>query len=251
MKIALVDDEQIYLDEMAKFCRQFCEENRLEIEITEYSDGDSFLCSGEEYSIVFMDIYMNGSDGILTAKKLRARDNGCILIFLTSSMEHMPEAFSCHAFEYIIKPFTPERVKKVLMDALSLLPQTSNYIEIYSERRTVRVSYENIVSVMTDAHFLDITLADGTQLSSRMTMPQFMERIGGAPRFIPINKGIVVNSDYITDFENSCCILENGGRLPIRVRDRFKIEQAARDYNFAKIRGVQRSGKGRAYDGRR
>lgn len=166
-------------------------------------------------------------------------------------MEHMPEAFSCHAFEYIIKPFTPERVKKVLMDALSLLPQTSNYIEIYSERRTVRVSYENIVSVMTDAHFLDITLADGTQLSSRMTMPQFMERIGGVPRFIPINKGIVVNSDYITDFENNCCILENGGRLPIRVCDRFKIEQAARDYNFAKIRGVQRSGKGRAYDGRR
>ena len=155
----------------------------------------------------------------------------------------MPEAFSCHAFEYIIKPFTPERVGNVLRDALALLPK-QNYVEIYSERRTVRVPFENIVSVMSDAHYLDIAIANGTELRSRMTMPQFMEQTNGDARFIPINKGITVNADYIIDFENNCCILENSARLPIRIRDRLKIEQAARDYNFAKIRGVQRSGKG-------
>ncbi len=95
---------------------------------------------------------MNGMDGVSAAKKLRENNGACLLIFLTSCGERMPEAFSCHAFEYIIKPFTPERVGNVLRDAFA--------------------------------------------------------------------------------------------RLPIRVRDRLKIEQAARDYNFAKIRGVQRRGKG-------
>ena len=43
LRIALVDDEQIYLDEMAEICREFAEENHIDIEIYEFSDGDGFL----------------------------------------------------------------------------------------------------------------------------------------------------------------------------------------------------------------
>lgn len=95
---------------------------------------------------------------------------------------------------------------------------------------------------MTDAHYLAVELSDGTALRCRMTIKQFLEQINDNKRFILINKGIIVNADYITDFENNCCILENGVSLPIRVRDRLGIEQAARDYNFDKIRKKQRYG---------
>ncbi len=60
MRIALVDDEQIYLDGMAEICREFAAENRPEIEISGFSDG-GFLRSEEVFSIVFMDIYTDGS----------------------------------------------------------------------------------------------------------------------------------------------------------------------------------------------
>lgn len=250
MKIALVDDEQIYLDEMARLCREFGEENRLETEISAYSDGESFLRSDDEYSIVFMDIYMNGMGGILTAQKLRARDNGCILVFLTSSAEHMPDAFSCHAFEYIVKPFSPQRVKDVLNDALKHIPVSAEYVELYSDRQTVRIVLGDITSAVTDAHYLDVAISEGTTFRCRMTMGRFIELTNGDPRFILINKGIIVNADYITDFENNCCILENGIRFPIRVRDRLKIEQAVRDYNFDKIRSRQLSFGRRPSSGR-
>lgn len=238
MKIALVDDEQIYLDEMAGICREFAAENRLDIELSEYSDGDGFLRSAEEFSVVFMDIYMNGSDGVQTARKLRERDSSCILIFMTTSAEHMPEAFSCHAFEYIVKPFSPQRVKAVLGDAVQTLPSSDEFVELYSDRKTVRAALGDIVSAVTDAHYLEVSVSDGTELRCRMTMNQFIERTD--ERFILINQGIIVNADYITDIENNCCILENGARLPIRVRDRLKIEQTVRDYNFDKIRKKQR-----------
>ncbi len=90
LKIALVDDEKIYKDEMSVICREFAAENQFNIEIAEYCDGESFLNSKADYSIVFMDIYMNGMDGILTAQKLRERGNNCLLIFMTSSGDHMP-----------------------------------------------------------------------------------------------------------------------------------------------------------------
>ena len=242
LKIALVDDEKIYNDEMSVICREFAAENRLNIEVAEYCDGDSFLNSKEDHSIVFMDIYMNGMDGILTAQKLREHGSGSLLIFMTSSEEHMPEAFSCHAFEYIVKPFSPERVKKVLADAVKLLPPPDEYLELYSDRKKVRVRLGEIVSAVTDAHYLEVALSDGTALRCRMTMKQFLEQTNENKRFILINKGIIVNADYITDFENNCCILENGARLPIRIRDRLKIEQTVRNHNFDKIRKKQRYG---------
>ncbi|OUP48855.1 LytR/AlgR family response regulator transcription factor [Lachnoclostridium sp. An181] len=79
--------------------------------LSSFSDGVSFLESfqTERYSIVFMDIYMNGLNGLETAAKVRKVDGKCILIFLTSSKEFMPKAFSFHSFEYVIKPFSYKR----------------------------------------------------------------------------------------------------------------------------------------------
>lgn len=240
LKIALVDDEKIYIEEMSMICREFAAENQINIEIAEYSDGDSFLNSKEDHSIVFMDIYMNCMDGILAARKLRERNSGCLLIFMTSSGEHMPGAFSCHAFEYIVKPFSPQRVKSVLGDALKVIPSGTEYAELYSDRKTVRAALGEIVYAVTDAHYLDVGLSDGTLLHCRMTMGEFTEQTD--ERFIIINRGVIVNADYITDFEDNCCVLENGASFPIRVRDRLKIEQAVRDYHFDKIRKKQRYG---------
>ena len=85
--------------------------------------------------MVFMDIYMDGMDGVSAAARMRERDKNCLLVFLTSSAEFMPEAFSCHAFEYVTKPFSGERIAAVLRDALKVLPDTARYIEIQSDRK--------------------------------------------------------------------------------------------------------------------
>ena len=184
---------------------------------------------------------MNGTDGVAAAKKLREQDSGCILIFLTSCGERMPEAFSCHAFEYILKPFDHKRIKDVLTDTLKLLP-SSKYIDVYSGRKTVRLMLSDISYAVSDAHYLCIGLANGDRLRCRMTASEFAEQTGGDKRFISVNKGITVNAELVTGFENNCCILESGARFPIRVRDRLNIERAVRDYNFGKIRSRQRYG---------
>lgn len=243
LKIALVDDEQIYLDEMTRICREFASENDIDLDIYAFSGSESFLASLDRayYNIIFMDIFMEATDGVAAAKKLRERDNSCILIFLTTCTERMPEAFSCHAFEYILKPFDDKRVKDVLADAAKLLP-ASKYIDVYSDRKTVRLLLSDIAYAASDAHYLCIGLANGGKLRCRMTASEFTEQTGGDKRFISVNKGIIVNSDQITDFENNCCLLENGARFPIRVRDRLNIERAVRDYNFGKIRSRQNHG---------
>ena len=241
MKIALVDDEQKCLDEMAGLVREFGIQHCCQMETVPFLNGEEFVKAFEdgEFSVVFMDIYMDGMDGVAAALKMRGLDRRCILVFLTSSMDFMPDAFSCHAFEYITKPFSTPRIFQVLTDILEVLPPLQKYIEVVSDRKTARIFLDRIVSVITDAHYLDIALLDGETLHCRMTMPEFAKLTGGDSRFLPVNKGITVNAEYILEFEDSCCVMENGTRFPLRVRDRLKIEQAASDYNFRKIRERQ------------
>lgn len=242
MKIALVDDEQKCLDEMAELIRIFGAQHHCQIETVPFLTVEAFLSAFEEGSFfaIFMDIYMDGMDGIATALRMRHADSWCILVFLTSSTDFMPDAFSCHAFEYITKPFSPQRIFKVLTDILKMLPPLQKYIELTVSRKTVHIFLDEIVSVITDAHYLDIALTDGEKLRCRMTMTEFVKLTDADSRFLLINKGIIVNADYILEFQDSCCILENGTRFPIRIRDRLNIEQAARDYTFEKIRSRQR-----------
>lgn len=241
MKIALVDDEQAQLDEMAKLIRDFCTQHRCQIETVPFLNGEAFLeaFEGGGFSAVFMDIYMDGMDGVVAAMKMRSIDSRCVLVFLTSSIDFMPDAFSCHAFEYITKPFSPQRIFVVLTDILKVLPPLQKYIEVISDRKTVRIFLYEIVSVITDAHYLDIALTDGETLHCRLTMQEFVALTDEDSRFLPINKGIIVNAEYILEFEDCCCVMENGAKLPIRVRDHLKIEQAAQDYHFGKIRKRQ------------
>lgn len=241
MKIALIDDEQEYLDEMAGLVSDFSMQHCCQIETVPFLNGEAFLEAFEDggFSAVFMDIYMDGMDGVAAAMKMRGIDSRCVLVFLTSSTDFMPDAFSCHAFEYITKPFSPQRIFQVLTDILEVLPPPQKYIEVVSDRKTVRIFLDEITSVITDAHYLDIALTDGETLHCRMTMPEFVELTDGDSRFLLVNKGISVNAEYILEFENNCCVMENGAKIPIRVRGRLEIEQAARDYHFGKIRERQ------------
>lgn len=247
MKIALIDDEQKCLDEINRLCGSFGEITGYPVETVPFGSGEAFLkaLNDGSFDLVFMDIYMKGMDGVAAALELRRQDNGCLLVFLTSSMDFMPDAFSLHAFEYVTKPFSKERIFDVLTDAVKTLPQEQKYIELTADRKTVRVFLDKISSAVTDAHYLDITLTDGEKLRCRMTMPAFMEKTNGDARFILINRGIAVNAEHILEFEKGCCIMESGTKFSVRVRGSAKVEQMARDYHFENIRRRQTGFAGR------
>ncbi|MDE6519193.1 MAG: LytTR family DNA-binding domain-containing protein [Ruminococcus sp.] len=241
MRIAIVEDVTQEAVRLKTILKSLSEDWRTSFDISIFSSGEEFIniFEKDEFEIIFMDIYMNGMTGVETAKSLRKQDKHCILIFLTSSSEHMPDAFSCHAFEYIQKPFTTERIVQVMTEALETLPNKAQYMEIVINRQTVRVFFDEIVSAVTDAHYLDITLSGGEKLHCRITMPEFLEKTDADSRFIHVNKGITVNAEHILEFENNCCIMENGSKFPVRVRESAVVEQMVMDYNFEKIRRRQ------------
>ena len=47
-----------------------------------------------------------------------------------------------------------------------------------------------------------------------MTIAEFLKLADNDTRFIPVNRGIVLNANYIKDIEGSVCVTGNGERFP-------------------------------------
>lgn len=242
MNIAVADDSKSDSVHIADIIKEYAAEKHLDISISVYGSGEEFLAQGEktDFAIVFMDICMTGISGIETALSMRENNSSCILIFLTSSSEYMADAFSCHAFDYIIKPAEKTKVYKALDDALKLFPDKSECIAIESGRETIMMPFSAFCSASCSDHYMFITDVNGHTIKSRMAFSAFCEAFSGNPAFLVINRGTAVSMDCISDIADGACIMKNGETLPIKVREYGKIQNIWHKYRFDRIRSVQK-----------
>jgi two-component system LytT family response regulator len=64
--------------------------------------------------VIFLDIEINGSNGLECAKIIADMEPKTKIIFATAHSEYMSAAFEVYAFDYLVKPFNVERVYQTL-----------------------------------------------------------------------------------------------------------------------------------------
>ena len=247
MNIAITDDIPFDAAALRTLLKDYAERNHQDLQISVFSSAEELLNSHTSFAVIFLDIYMDEMSGIEAAERIRRHDSDVLLIFLTSSRNHMPEAFHVHAFEYIQKPIDPVSLKRVMDDALQKLDRNTAAprLNFSIHRREYKLPYTNIKSVVSTANYLEITDRDNNVYKPRMTFSTVSELLSGDERFLTILRGILVNMDYVIGFEEKVCLLEGGITLPINTRNQRKIEQIWLDYSFDRIR--KDSGFGRPH----
>lgn len=178
---------------------------------------------------------MDGINGITAAKKMREISLNTILVFLTSSIEHMSDAFSCRSFDYILKPIEKARLYNILYDAIKILPQNDKYISIVSHKQTIPVLYSDIQYIVADSNYILIYIND-TEHRCRMPFGEISEKLLSDNRFCVINRGVLVNFDYVLKMEHNLCYMKNDKTFSINTRKRASLEQELIEYRFNKKR---------------
>lgn len=113
MRISVCDDEK----EVQKILTAKIKERCPEAEIFCCSSGEELLMAKKLPDIVFLDIQMQGRNGMEIAKEIRKRSTKTILIFVTAVEDYVFQAFDVGAFHYLVKPFTDEKFTEVLKAA--------------------------------------------------------------------------------------------------------------------------------------
>ena len=92
IKIAVCDDEPFMRAEMASRISGYMEENKIPCQLHCFGGGGEILGSDMAFDILFLDIQMEGMDGMEAARLMRARGYGGMLIFITVLKEEVFEA---------------------------------------------------------------------------------------------------------------------------------------------------------------
>ena len=86
-----------------------------------FSSGEGLLrwlgSHAGELDLVFLDIEMGELDGMETARRLRAADEGLQLVFVTGYTDYVFDGYSVGALGYLMKPPQPEKLDQVLAQA--------------------------------------------------------------------------------------------------------------------------------------
>lgn len=215
MRIAIVDDLAKERASLHLQLGQILNLRSVCAEILEYESGEAFLAAEKEqrFTAAFLDIYMDGMSGMDAARELRKMDTDCMLVFTTTSTDHALEGFQVRAMHYLVKPFSAEELERLTDEMLARMPYPDKYMVLKVGGSDIRLGFHNIIYAEHFAHMINVHTTAGKTISTRQTFKTFTEKLKEEPRFFICGRGVIVNLEHASDFENEAFCMEDGSRI--------------------------------------
>ncbi|MCE1196306.1 LytTR family DNA-binding domain-containing protein [bacterium] len=228
INVGLCDDEANELDRLERFVAGYGEKRAVVFQTHRFLSGEELLESisaGQAFDLLFLDIYMNGADGIEVARKVRETGAAGEIIFATSSAEHAVNGYQVRAIQYLLKPLADEELIAAMDQALETLALRSNRcILIQNRSGSYRIPLKEIVFAESNAKIVRIhTLKDGS-IEYYDRLDNF-ERQCGDQRFLRCHKSFLVNLDFAYSIQENAIRLFTGEdiRISMSVSEARKI----------------------------
>ena len=125
LKIAVVDDEIVFVESLINKITAVCEKLNLEFKIDKYSNGFDILENYSKYHLIFLDIEMPSIDGIATAKRINELKGSAeipFIVYVTSHDELVFDALKSFPYSFI-------RKSKIESDLYECINRTNNSFE--------------------------------------------------------------------------------------------------------------------------
>lgn len=209
MQIAICDDER----EIRELLRDKVQKAYPEAEIYAYETGENFLAAGRHPDILFLDIQMQGRDGMETAREFRKNNKGAILIFVTAMEEYVFQAFDVGAFHYLVKPFTDEKFYEVLTNAVNRMEEkgsgekSQRYMMIHSGGSHIRILLDDIVYAEVFNRKVMLHMQDGdVEYYGKLSE---LEKTLGEDFFRP-HRAYLIHFKYVVKYDASSITMTKG-----------------------------------------
>ena len=208
LKIAVVDDEKVYIDQIQEYIRQYSAEKKREIQTETFCDGSALL---ENYSprfdIILLDIEMGKLNGMET---------------------YAINGYDVGALDYVLKPINyytfsvrldraVSRVKKRQPEEILL-----NLPDGIKRLKVDRIHYVEVQNRMLHYHTEDgVFVVRGTLQGAEETLKE--------SHFVRCNHWYLVNLQYVSEIRRNIVIVA-GDELEISRRNKTAFLSELTDY---------------------
>ncbi|WP_346930404.1 LytTR family DNA-binding domain-containing protein [Clostridium sp.] len=233
MNCIIVDDESPSREELKYFINNF---SNIKI-VSEFDDSIKALEYIEENKpdIIFLDINMPKLDGIALCKIISHFPKQSLIIFITAHKDYAVDAFEIQAYDYILKPYSEERIVSTLkkIEKLSDKKSINNKITLWKDNKMI---VKNIIDISYCEAKERETLIyiNGVQYSVNCSISEFYKKL---PKelFYRSHRSYIINTDKITEivpwFNNTFMLKLQGEKVDIPVSRNNIVE-------FKQIMGI-------------
>jgi two-component SAPR family response regulator len=146
MRIIAVDDEKIALESLSSAIKAIVTED--EVVSFRYPEDALEYANTNLCDIAFLDVEMAGMSGVELAAELKRYNSEINIVFCTGYGNYRDAAFELHASGYLMKPITPEKVKRELenlrrpiFEKKRLKVQAFGNFEVYADGKPLAFKY--------------------------------------------------------------------------------------------------------------
>lgn len=164
--------------------------------------------------LVFLDINMPEISGISFAKSINKKIN---IIFTTAYRDYAVEGFELQAVDYLLKPISFERLLKAVNTYFEVYSDsksensiahndTSDFMFVRSDRRMIKIDFDNIVYIESYSDYIKIHLENET-LVTRETITAIEAKLP-KQQFMRIHRSFIISVPHITSFTNEHILIK-------------------------------------------
>ena len=231
LTFAIVDDDDYDRNHMHRLLTRIASEMGLKAEILLYNNGLDFLAA-PCCDLVFMDIHMDPLDGLETARILREKCMTVFLVFMTAGEDQYPAAFSVRAFDYIQKPVEEAQIRRILEDVIRIKKEPEPFFHV-PQAGNIKIPYSDIRYICSDRNYMMLSVSRGNDRRFRMTFKSAAGQLQDDPRFLIINRGILVNMEHIRNMTNPSCFMDDGAVFPVNRRKAASLQQTYKKWQLS------------------
>lgn len=223
INLILCDDDAEDLEFLRKLADEYIDQRCISGETFCFSSPDDVLLfsensGGSNTAVYLLDVIMPELDGIALGQRIRERSKSSAVIYISTSREYSLDAFSVHAFSYLIKPFTREKLFSELDECLSRMGTGPQSLSIKTADGTVLLALSDIIAVEYLDHRLIFHMANGEKIESAYRRQSFdiqAEDLMETGGFLKISASYLANSRNIQGIKADEFVMRDGSRYKI------------------------------------
>ena len=226
LNIVMCDDDSVALNAEHELIASVFSDRGIDCSYDKFTDPDRLLSSDISYDIAFLDIEMEGTDGLTAAKKLMEKNKDCIIFFITNYSVYLDRAFDVRAFRYLPKPLDRARLESGIDSALERIRDRVRSIRLtnYKNKVEADIAVASIIFIETDGRHTHVVTTEHDFIAEEhfKTIKDMIEK--EVTYFAQSHQSYLVNMRYVTYYDRLSVILSYGGK-------KYKAEMSRRQYN--------------------
>jgi two-component system LytT family response regulator len=206
MNCLIIDDEKPSREELRYFIENHSAINILR-EFENSIQALKYLQESKDVDVIFLDINMPNLDGMELARIIHRFKVKPEIVFVTAYKEHALDAFQVEAYDYLLKPYSRERIigllakleEKGVTDEVISSSSHVNKLSLANGDKILVLNFTEILFIKANERKINVYYGDNEMFTANVKISEVMLKLGDT--FFRTHRSYIVNTEKIKEID--------------------------------------------------